>query len=764
MPPFDPWTAVHAILVFTASAGALTLLRFWWWRRFQAALRRNARLITVLTPPAVAPADAQAFWSNLVGLLRPRWARFLGRQPHVAMEFSFGHDGLQIRLWVPGSLPPGLVERAVEAAWPGARTTTAPATPHLSVPRHAVVVGGTLRLGRPQALPIRTDFPADPLRALLGAATGLGSDEHIYVQVLAKPVTGRRVGRAKRGQSSSLTGRILDGLTPGASPKPARDPRVRLETNAQDRAIVDKHRGNMFDTAIRYVVVATERRLARGCAHAIASAFAGFAGHNYYRRRRLRAPLKALNLRRFRGGDLLSIPELAAIAHLPLDEALPGIRRAGARAVSPPPETPTIGPSIKPLGISDVGHARPVGLRVSDSRHHVHLLGSTGSGKSTLLANLILADAEHGRGAVVIDPKGDLITDLLMRVPERAIDRVVLFDSDSPGPVPCLNPLEGPKDIAVENLVSVFARVFSATWGPRTEDILRAACLTLRAADESPALTALPGLLTNPAGSSRHRAAVRHDPVLRGFWEWYEQLSDGSRAHAIAPLLNKLRALLLRPFVVRALAAGPSTVDMRQVLDGGLCLVRIPKGNLGDDTARLIGSLVVGRVWQTVTARSATPQRERRDAALYVDEAHNFLNLPYTIDDMLAEARAYRLSMVLAHQNLAQLSRELREGVSANARTKIYFSSSPEDARELARHTAPRLTDYDLAHLEAFHAAIRLVVDGEEKPAFTAITNRMPPAVRGRAKQVRLAAARNIRTPPNPGSTAQRAPDPRRAA
>ena len=34
-------------------------------------------------------------------------------------------------------------------------------------------------------------------------------------------------------------------------------------------------------------------------------------------------------------------------------------------------------------------------------------------------------------------------------------------------------------DLAVENLVSIFQRVFSAYWGPRTDDLMRAACLTL---------------------------------------------------------------------------------------------------------------------------------------------------------------------------------------------------------------------------------------------------------------------------------------------
>ena len=120
-----------------------------------------------------------------------------------------------------------------------------------------------------------------------------------------------------------------------------------------------------------------------------------------------------------------------------------------------------------------------------------------------------------------------------------------------------------------------------------------------------------------------------------------------------------------------------------------------------------------------------------------MDECQNFLNLPGSLSDMLAEARGYRLSMVLAHQHLGQLPKELRDAVSANARTKVWFSMSPEDAHALSRHVAPEVSEHDLSHLGAYTAAARLVVGGEETPAFTLRTRPAPPAVAGRAQAVR---------------------------
>ncbi|MFD3579199.1 type IV secretory system conjugative DNA transfer family protein [Streptomyces sp. NPDC058644] len=771
------------------AAGLVAGIRRWWSRRRHRVLMHNARLVGMLPPPQVDAAGAAALWANLVGLLRPAWLRVLSGQPHLAWEYVIDRDSVRIQLWVPGSIPPGLVERAIEAAWPGAHTHSRPATPHPTAGLQAAT--GELRLARCEALPLRTDFPLDPLRALLGAPAGLAPGERAVVQILARPVTGRRVINARRrarhtraAASTPVLARLLDGLTPGR-PRTVRNPAAAnrqavLETSAADRAIVAKQRGAQYETRIRYAVTSpaahqagTEERgqvraLLRGRAHAIASAFAPYTEHNFYRRTRPRRLLEQFAQRRLGRGDLLSVAELAAVAHLPWDHAVPGLQRAGARAVPPPPGIARPGPAAKPLGLTDTGRPRPVGLRIDDARHHTHILGATGSGKSELLGHLVLADAGAGRGQVVIDPKGDLVADILARLPADLGKKIVLFDADSKLHPPVLNPLEG-QDAArtVDNLVSIFSRVYASSWGPRTDDILRAGLLTLRSLPGTPTLTDLPHLLSVPA--LRRRAVGQiHDEVLRGFWSWYEDLTTPARAQVTAPLMNKLRGFLLRPFVREALAGGPSTVDMEHVLDhGGICLVRIARDTLGAETAHLVGSVIVARTWQAATRRARLRPSQRPDASLYVDEAHHFLNLPYPLQDMLAEARGYRLSMTLAHQYLRQLPPELAEGISTNARTKIFFNASPEDARHLARHTQPRLGEHDLSHLDAFHAVVRLVLHGAEVPAFTALTQPLPPPTPGLARRNRAAAHHNARPAPPPPGPRPPGPgpvDPRRTA
>jgi hypothetical protein len=763
-------------------------------RRQHAAFAEAARQVTVLAPPQAGPAGAAALWGHLTGLLRPAWARWWHGQPNLGWEYAWaGGDaaGMTIRLWVPGTFPPGLIERAVEAAWPGAHTVTAPASPPL--PPEAVTAGGTLRLARPQILPLSTSHdPEAPLRALAGAAAGLADGEHAVLQVLARPVTGARLRKARRaarkqraGQSARMTSRLLDLASPGHGTSRTRAAgRADPELAAEIRETTAKLAGPQWETLIRYAVATTapvqapdgagrwERRTAaaqqaarlRGLAHALASATALLTGRNWLARRRLRRPADAIGSRRLPRGDLLSVPELAAIARLPADPALPGLARAGARAVSPPPAIPLPGPGVRPLGVSDAGAPRPVGLAVPDARHHLRICGPTGTGKTTLIAGQILADADAGRGVVFIDPKGDAVLDVIARLPEEAAGKVVLFDpGDVRHPPPCLNVLQGDgsgtdTDMIVDNVTGIFRRIFAGFWGPRTDDIFRAACLTLLGSVPPGSglvtLADIPPLLGDDATRKRLTSGVR-DQVLKDFWGWYEEMSPASRAAAVGPLMNKLRAFLLRKFAHAAIAAGPSTFNMAEVLDnGGLCLARLPKGILGEETAQLVGSFIVARTWQAAARRARLPEHARADAGLYIDECQNFLNLPYPLEDMLAEARAYRLAVTMAHQNLAQLPPDLRQGISANARSQVIFSVSPEDARDLEHHTAPVLGAHDLSHLDAYQAAARLVASSAETPAFTLRTRPLPPPVPGRARLVRKAArAAHSATPSTPGTT-----------
>ncbi|MGW4801288.1 type IV secretory system conjugative DNA transfer family protein, partial [Nonomuraea sp. NPDC004297] len=733
----------------------------------------------------------------------PAWKRAFTGQPHLVWEYCGSDAGVRIRLWVPGTIPAGIVEKAIQAAWPGATTTTNPATSPL--PEQAETAGGQLVLAAPEHFPLTTDHDHDPVRSLLEAMSGLHEGQHAIVQILARPTTGRRLRRAyqaaahlRGGRSRHTLGRVFDETLPLPVTRHDRHRSGELarefpERAEQVRTILAKAGQPRYTVAIRYAVATIirepitsgtptttnhngmgsldlVRRWLRGHAHTLAGVFALFTGsHQYLRRDRLWCARRVVSSRRLDSGYLLSVTELAALAHLPWDIDAPGITRAGARPVAPSPAVlrTTQGGTARILGDADSGSSRPVALPVADARHHTHVLGGTGVGKSTLLANLVLADAAAGRGALVIDPKGDLITDILNRLPKRAIGRTVVFDPQDPSPPPSINILAGSDPaFAVDSVVTIFHRCFSTAWGPRVDDLLRSTCLTLTSIlGRKATLADVPRLLTDAAFRARTTTELR-DELLAGFWDSYQALTPAGQATIIGPVMNKLRAVLLRPFVRQALASPDTTVPIGRLLDrGGLILARLPKGILGDDAARLFGSILLAHTWQVATRRSNLAETDRPDASLVIDECHNFLNLPGHINDVLAEARGYRLSLILAHQHLDQLPADLREALSADARNKVYFNASPKDAGELKHHTAPLISPHDLTHLGAYQAAARLVIDGQQTSAFTLRTRPLPAAVEGREAAIRQAsrqlftgAAITRRTGQAPAPTARTAP------
>ncbi|MFY1703041.1 type IV secretory system conjugative DNA transfer family protein [Micromonospora sp. WMMA1923] len=767
-----PWLGLVAAAVLIVAVLGHDLVLAWRHRRLTA----GARWLTVAAPPEVTAESAAVFWTVLMGVLTPSvWRRHLFGYPHIGWEYTWSGRALTVRVWVPGTVPPGAVEAAVRAAWPAATVTTTDA----AAPIPAEVgeqVGGAHWPQRPDGLPLRVDHDADPLRALLAAGAEVRHREHACVQVLARPAPARRIRLARRAAATAALhphGRpdaatrtmsgvahlvveplrwILDVFTPGSSrprtPAPyqrgaERDP----VATADARTVVEKAvRVPHFEIAVRFAVASDPTRPGQGrspqvrerltgLAHTVASAAAAYTGPNRLRRMKMPQPVATLAGRRLRRGFLASVPELAALAALPQDLAVPGLDRARAKAVPAPVQVPSGGRGVKVLGRSQVGR-HSVGLRVTDARQHAHVVGKTGVGKSTLLLNMILGDIRAGRGTVVIDPRGDLITDVLDRLPVSYAKKIVLIDPDQENPA-CFNPLDdgGDAHLAVDNLVGIFAKIFAGQWGPRMDDTMRVACLTLMR-HAKPTLSLVPSLLQDREFRGRFTHGLDDPDGLGGFWVWYDGINEQFRGQVIAPVLARLRAFLLRDFVKSVIGNAHSSFDMGAVLDGGVLLCRLPKGILGEETSRILGSLIVARVWQAAIARATVPEDQRRDAVLYVDECQNFLTLPGSVGDMLAEARGFRLGLVLAHQDLAQLPRDVAAAVSANARSKLFFTVDPADARELSRHTRPEVDEHDLAHLDVYTAVARLLVGNRELPAFTFTTNPPAPIV-GEATAIR---------------------------
>lgn len=249
----------------------------------------------------------------------------------------------------------------------------------------------------------------------------------------------------------------------------------------------------------------------------------------------------------------LSVKELANFLLLPVGEdELPGTPGLHPKLTLPPNwyRSPASQKTGRGFAVSlDAINPKRLSISPRDSLEHCHLIGPTGSGKSTAMLHLILADITAGRSVLVLDPKADLVNDVLERIPENRTGDVVIIDPSDP--CPCgFNPLAfkdyGNPSLIADAVLSVLKEIFSDSWGIYTQDMLTSALLTLVETENATLLWLLP-LLTDEHFRRKITSTVKDRMALRPFWEQFEALRDTEKKQQISPILNKLRQLTLRP-------------------------------------------------------------------------------------------------------------------------------------------------------------------------------------------------------------------------
>lgn len=443
-----------------------------------------------------------------------------------------------------------------------------------------------------------------------------------------------------------------------------------------------------------------------------------------------------------------SAAELVGLLAWPLgDKELPGLPPLHPKVLPASAKMAALKEPERTIGVSTVpGDPKPVGLSASDNLYHLIATGPTGSGKSTALLHLIRADIHAGRPVLVIDPKRQLIDDIVATaVPEERIADVVILDP-SEEQVPGFNPLDvghRDPDVVVDGLLAVFAAVFSDGWGPRTQDITHAGLLTLARVGkqrvEPFTLLDLPRLFNDAPFRRFVIGHVARDPGLAAFWAWYNSQSPQAQAAALAAPSNKWRQYLMRPSVRRILGQSQPTFRLRDVFrESKVVLVPLNEGLIGPITAQLLGGLIVAETWAATLERAAEHRLFRRPASVWVDEVQNYLHLPTSLDNALNASRSMAVSWNLAHQFRTQMPPGMLAAVDSNARTKVVFRpSDPKDANAYTR-MAPELEALDFMSLGQYEAYGTVILGGEQQP-WCSLKTLPPPAATGLEDRIRQA-------------------------
>lgn len=711
-----------SVLALLLSGLALTsvivLLRWLDTRR----LRESQHVYRLQFPRDLDPTRVVRFIAGLSGLLPPWWQRLIA-SPAIAFEARATEQGIDHFLIVPELLEPVVISH-LRASLPGARIS--------AVEEEGVRPTLAAELGlSTNSRPLRIDQPQGISAAILASLHPLRVGEAAVVQWMVAPAALRQPPR--QASESAARPSWLNFVWPSRGLPDARAVREAEAKQAEPLFVAAGRVGVLAGHIARQRLLL--RRLI-GAFH-LANAPGVHLRVRWLTSRRVARRIAARTIPIVHWPCLLNAAELAGLIAFPVGDVLvSGLSLGAAKQLPPPTEIPRTGTV---LAFSTYpGAERPLAIAARDRLRHLHILGPTGAGKSTLLTNLIVQDMADGRGLVVVDPKGDLIADCLDRVPSQRVRDVILLDpTDDARPVG-LNPLagaNGSSELVVEQVVGIFHKLYAEFWGPRTDDILRATLLTL-ASQAGMTLCEVPLLLTDE-GFRRRLVARVDDPIaLEPFWGWYEGLSTGERTSAIGPVLNKLRAFLLRRRIRNVIGQAEPALDFDRLLaTNQILFVSLAKGLLGEEAASLVGALVLARLWQATLGRASLPADRRTPVFCHVDEFQDYLSLPTSIGDMLVQARSFGLGLTLAHQHLGQLPASLREGVLANARSKVVFQTGTKDARVLASEFGP-LGPEDLQGLGPYEVALKVALAGRVSPAATGVT--VPPTeATGQAEAVR---------------------------
>lgn len=380
---------------------------------------------------------------------------------------------------------------------------------------------------------------------------------------------------------------------------------------------------------------------------------------------------------------------------------------------------------ITPIGYTNWRNQNiPFGIKDKDRLGHIYCIGKTGMGKSTLLQKMALSDITKGKGCGIIDPHGDVAKYLLERIPEdRKKDLVYINPADGENVI-AYNPLHAVHpnyhSLVASGLISTFKKIWADSWGPRLEYILRFSILTLL---QYPYATLLDiqALLTDSQFREKVLEYVKDDYIFDFWRKEFGKYSPSFRSEVTAPILNKMGVFVSSEPLRKMLGQQVSGFRMTQIMDDQKILIaNLSKGEIGEDTSTIIGSILVTAIQLSALYRAKQPMDKRIPFYLYVDEAHSFLSLSFA--GILAEARKYGLSLFIAHQFIDQLQEDLRTAIFGNIGTIICFRLGATDSECLEKDFEPTFQARDFVNLSKSCILLNLMIDGQTSNSFSATT------------------------------------------
>lgn len=614
----------------------------------------------------------------------------------------------------------------------------------------------------------------DPLNDFTNVLSKLEGDDRAVVQIMIRPRSaswqkkaqafGTQLFKGGKKGKGGILGSLLGGLgwffvaavqgvdkADAGKPPPGAgsgDSYVRmLQTDEELAKRVGEKSGKVgFDTVIRVMASSADGEVK--CDQILDGLLVAFnatkdAASNWLQNRRLiffdsiNSAIMGNSMARrlFKFGEKSSIltpEELASLFHLPSTRYnyTPVIKWLSYKVLPLPGDVVEDGIL---LGHNTYrGVKREVRFGRKDRRRHHYIIGQTGTGKSSFISYMARQDIQRGDGVCVVDPHGDLIEDILQYIPKERAKDVIVFDPSNLERPMGLNLLEADtpeqQDMASSQATEIFIKIFGdEIFGPRIQHYFRNACLTLMEdPDEGATLIDVPRIFTDDE-FMKYKVSKVTNPVVKSFWEnEYANTGDRERQEMIPYFSSKFGPFITNAIMRNTIGQAKSAFNIREAMDNQkILLINLSKGKLGGLNTQLLGLVIVAQIQMAAMGRVDTPEEDRKDFYLYVDEFQNFAT--DTFCSILSEARKYRLSLVMAHQYINQLvvtkygstSSQIRDAVFGNVGTLQSFKVGAEDGEYLAKEYAPVLTEQDIIGISNYKAYMKLNIKNSTSRPFS---------------------------------------------
>jgi hypothetical protein len=670
----------------------------------------------------------------------------------VVFEISVSHVGSEICFYasVPASLSEAFI-RQMQGIW--SDVLIEEIDDYNVFHYDGTTVGGYLSLKEKFVIPIRTyiDVESDTFQSVLGGLSKIDDvGEGGVVQIIIKPAGSSKKSKVKSVLKDLKNGKSLSGagnsksliFEIGEKILGKETKKEEINNREIDQNLIDivhsKIKKPLFEINVRVIASAPSTFKAESIYDGISSGFSQFASpeKNDLSLRKVKNIKNFAHDFSFRNFDndkklILNSEELASIFHFPTPfTKTPKIKYLKSKQLPVPSVIPNSGILLGENIFQ--GKRKNIYILDKDRRRHLYVIGQTGTGKTNFVTSLINQDIQNGKGVAFLDPHGDAIDHILGLIPKERYKDVILFDPTSIQRPMGLNMLEydfskpEQKTFIVNEMVGILDKLYDlkSTGGPMFEQYMRNALLLLMedAPNEPATLMEIPRIFSNAEYRNKKLNRINNATVINFWREQAEKAGGDAALQNVTPYItSKFNNFIANDYMRVIIGQTKSSFNFRETMDKGkILLVNLSKGKLGELNANLLGMIIVGKITLAAFGRADMDENKRCDFNLYIDEFQNFTT--DSISTILSEARKYRLSLIVAHQFIAQLPEKIRDSIFGNVGSLLSFRVSATDAEFLSKQFKPEVIERDLINVDNFNMYVKLLINGETTSPFNVHT------------------------------------------